>query len=175
MNGKRFLQRTLGLTVAILLLVGCGGAPAGETTLFLCSLDTGEFLAEEWQGAGQLYLYGSDDAKDFRFPLSGDIQGASYTFSLWLASAGTTTFDASILVHQGSSETILALASFTAEGEEYEQFTETVTGLDPATARGDTLILRISASSAWQEGHLKPGGLAYGGDMASFVKTPSVE
>jgi hypothetical protein len=149
--------------------------PIPEMTLFLCSLDTGQFLAEEWQGAGQFYLYGSDDAKDFRFPLPGDIQGSSYTVSLWLASAGTTTFDVSIVVEQGGGETALAATSFTAKSETYEQFTETITGLDPTTAKGDTLILRISASSAWQGGQLKPGGLAYGGDMASFIKTPPIQ
>lgn len=149
--------------------------PIPEMTLFLCSLDTGEFLAEEWQGVGQLYLYGANDAKDFRLPLPGDIQGSSYIVSLWLASAGATTFDASIVVQQGGSETVLAATSFTAKSEKYEPFTETITGLDPTTAIGDTLILRISASSAWQGGTLKPGGLAYGGDMASFIKPPPIQ
>ena len=131
-------------------------------------------MAEEPYGVGQFYLYG-DGPKDYEYSLPGDIQGSSYTFDLWLASAGTTTVDASVVVQQGGKETVLASASFTAESKSYKQFSSTVTGLDPTTAKGDILILRLSASSAMRGGSVKPGGLAYGGTMASAIKIPPVK
>ena len=146
---------------------------SGSGALYICGGEP-NYLAGEPYGVGQLYLYG-DGPKDFEYSLPGDIQGSSYTFDLWLASAGTTTVDASVVVRQGGKETALASASFIAKSQSYEQFSSTVTGLDPTTAKGDILILRISASSAMQGGALKPGGLAYGGDMASSIKIPPVK
>ena len=146
---------------------------SGSGALYICGGETA-YLAGEPSGVGQFYLYG-DGPKDFEYSLPGDIQGSSYTFDLWLASVATTTVDASVVVRQGGKETVLASASFTAKSQSYEQFSSTVTGLDPTTAKGDILILRISASSAMQGGSLKPGGLAYGGAMASSVKIPPVK
>ncbi len=146
---------------------------SGSGALYICGGDP-PYLGEEPYGVGQFYLYG-DGPKDFKYTLAGDIQGSSYTFDLWLASVATTSFDASIVVEQGGKETVLASTSFTAKDQTYQQFSSTVTGLDPTTAKGDTLILRITASSAMQAGSLKPGGLAYGSDMASSIKIPSVK
>lgn len=142
--------------------------------LYLSGGDT-EFLSEEGQGIGQFLLYGDNDAKEFSYPLAGDIDGTTYTFSLWLASAGTTTFEASIVVLQDGSETVLAAAPFTVSSDQYEAFVATVEGIDPDTVEGDTLILRVSSSSALQAGQIKPGGLAYGADTASYIKIPPVE
>lgn len=147
---------------------------APGTVLYLSGGEP-EFLAEEQSGAGQFILYGDDDAREFSYPLTGDIDGKTYIFSLWLASAGTTTFEVSILVLQDDTETVLASTSFKSSSDQYEEFIAVVEGLDPDTAEGDTLVLRISSSGALQAGQIKPGGLAYGADTASYIKVPLIE
>ncbi len=183
MNFRELLASVIAVIVVMSLASACGaGSPtapdaaapgSASKALYICGGDPA-YLGEDASGAGQFYLY-ANSPQDFKYPLAGDIQGTSYTFELWLASAASTDFDASIVVEQGGKETVLASTSFTAKDKKYEQFSSTVTGLDPTTAKGDTLILRVSSSGAMQGGSLKPGGLAYGGDVASSIKIPPVK
>lgn len=89
-----------------------------------------------------MFLY-SDYEVTFSCPLTGDIAGSEYTLSLWLASGGTTTVDVALLVNQDGQEVTLAAAPFRVTSTRAELFTETISGIDPQTGPGDTLILRI--------------------------------
>jgi hypothetical protein len=83
----------------------------------------------------------------FEYVLPGDIRGRSYDIDLWLSSAGTTCYEAAIVLYQDEGETILASTYFTATTEEAELFSERVSGADPTTVEGDVLALQVSHQS----------------------------
>jgi hypothetical protein len=167
MNHRKTLQWLILLIFTTLFLVACKALAAftpeqptlaptlisptitpvpSEMTLFLCSSGDNKILTEicSMNGNTQEIFYPQyPEKKDFETKLSGDIQGTSYTFNLNFASSGTTTFEVSIILRQNGLETILAKTSINAKSTNFEKYSETVSGLDPATSNGDTLILRI--------------------------------
>ncbi|RMD67232.1 hypothetical protein D6833_00465, partial [Candidatus Parcubacteria bacterium] len=76
--------------------------------------------------------------------LNGDIQGNEYKFSLLLASLGTTNYVCEIIHSRNGQRATLAAAQFSTSSPTYHRFEATESGLDPETAPGDSLILRIS-------------------------------
>jgi len=151
--------------------------PSLGVKLYLCeSNDKQKVLTEECnmhRGNVQAILYPKypNTKVDFKYRLSGDIQGNSYTFALWLASGGTTTFDVSIILVQNGAETTLATTSFAVEKKNFDLFSEMVTGLDPTTSDGDVLILRIFPASGVD------GAVTYTDSSAetSYVTIPPVK
>jgi hypothetical protein len=150
--------------------------PVPEITLYLCTApDTQRaVLTEEckMEGVTQFIFYPpSSKPRDFEYTLAGDMRGTSFSFHLWLASGGATTFDVALVLRQNGSETVLAATSFTATSRTFEQFSEMITGLDPTTTDGDMLTFRISGASGTD------GAVIFSssdGDT-SFVKIPFVE
>ncbi|MBN2412264.1 T9SS type A sorting domain-containing protein [candidate division KSB1 bacterium] len=81
------------------------------------------------------------DSMEWAYPLENDIEGDQYSFSLKLASYSTTNYDCRILIRHKGEEQIAASARFNVStSDRYEQ---TVTGIDPETSIGDTLVFRL--------------------------------
>ena len=106
---------------------------------------------------------GSPTSQQWNTTLVGDISGNSYKFSLLFASASTTTFRASLLAN---GQTI-ASTEFTTNSQTYSRFEKTVTGIDPSTNSGDSLVLSVT----WASGARGGMGTAPG-DAASYIMIP---
>ena len=103
--------------------------------------------------------------RELTYPLMGDVLGAEYEFSLFFASSSSTIFETEIVV----SDQVLASAVFTSTSTTYERFTTKITGIDPSTQAGDTLILRVRHHSG------SNGGLVMGGPpYDSFILIPEI-
>lgn len=139
--------------------------------LDLCTDDRGSVLTVNCNriGATQYYFYPPYNSHQFKYTLTGDIQGTTYSFNLWLASLGATTFEVSIILQQDGNETTLASTSFTATSSTYTQFSATVTGIDPATVNNDVLILKVFGVSG------ADGGLLNSQSRPSFITVPPVQ
>jgi hypothetical protein len=128
--------------------------PGAATKVYLCydsQRSPKEFLSAQPCSLSnvQLFVYAGTqlEARNFEIPLTGDIAGASYSFEVLLASRGTTNFAVSAILRHGGVDTTLASTTFTARATTFEPFTATVTGVDPAAANGDVLIVRIRSVS----------------------------
>jgi hypothetical protein len=87
--------------------------------------------------------------------LGGAIEAGEYEFALWLAADPPSgTFDVSLLVSDGSTETTLASKTFTVAADDvYHRFSDAVPGQGGGSA-GDQLILRIEFSGSTRGGIL---------------------
>jgi hypothetical protein len=146
--------------------------PFPEITVYLCNTgDMSILTTEECKETGGFVYHSIGPAilepLTFEYTLDGDIKGSSFSYNLALASFGSTTFDAEILLRQNGNETVLASTSFTASSDNFEQFSETVTGVDPDTVKGDILLLRISFTGG-DKGAIQAGNTTY-------IKIPYVE
>ena len=126
-------------------------------------------------GATQHYFY-SDTQREWQTTLTGDISGNTYAFSLFLArpsSLSTVTFSASLLLRQGGTETELASTALTATSSTYTRYSDTVTGIDPASSEGDTLVLRVRCSGGCTL--FRAGGLLVASPPNdAYIEVPSV-
>jgi len=168
------------LGVGAYVVATSGGGSASGKTLFLCGSATGGYVLAEAVCMGDKTGYSSTavlmypslgrSARDFTYTLTGDLKGTKYGVHLFLGTAGTMTIDVQIVLNQRGQETILASASLTATGSTYKDYSADVTGSDPATARGDLLVLRITPASG------SPGGLVFSNNAAktSFIEIPAV-
>jgi hypothetical protein len=106
--------------------------------------------------------------------LPGDIDGNSYLTSLIVGALGLdgTNFKAEILLRTNQSETLLGATTFVggpAAPWPFQPFriTRDTQGLDPSSAFGDTLILRVTAVSG------RPGLITYGAAYGqSYISIP---
>ncbi|MBN2116726.1 MAG: hypothetical protein JW730_09155 [Anaerolineales bacterium] len=176
---------TIELLVISLLISGCGSGqssgaapePASASlTLYLCANGSDKELTANCAAQPNEYstanLYPKYNTTiDFVHTLAGDIKGESYTFDLWFASGGSSTFDAALIVQQSGQETVLASASFVVTGKSFTRYTQTVSGIDPTTTAGDILILRISPTAG------DPGGVISKSvpEGASSVTIPEIK
>lgn len=181
------------LSILIAVISACSANPAADT-----SLDDAQAPVPDSSTAITLYLCGDGEVKEltleceaeensytsanlypkypntqveFVYALEGDIQGTSYTLGLWLASGGTTTFDASLIIRQSGDESVLASTSFTATGNNFTLYTETLEGIDPETSKGDVLVLRVFPASG------DPGALIYKStpEGNSYITIPAIK
>ncbi len=153
-----------------------------STALYICSDSlTHEAVLARYEcdmlGVYQRNFSSNLPPADYAYTLDGDVAGTSYSFNLMLASDGQTTFEVAIIVIQGGMETVLAATTFDVTEVEhqdgfirYTEYTKTVTGIDPTTSPGDTLILRISASRG--EGSMSAVNSR---GFASYIVIPPLE
>ncbi len=82
--------------------------------------------------------------------IAGDIAGSAYKFNLAVKTANGSTGSGSMradIVHRsGSTETVLATTTLTTSTQ-YEVKNVSVTGIDPTSRDGDTLLLRVTRIS----------------------------
>jgi 6-phosphogluconolactonase (cycloisomerase 2 family) len=145
--------------------------PGARLRLDVCQDGDSDFLSPNCparSGITQYYFYPPNNSREFEHTLTGDIQGNSYGFTVWLGSGGTTTFNVSIILRKDGADTVLASTPFTSATRTYTQFSTTVTGVDPATASGDKLILRVTAVSG------SDAGMVDGPVQQCFITIPSV-
>jgi hypothetical protein len=77
-------------------------------------------------------------------PLSVDIGGTTYEFSIAASSTSNTVFQVELYLVQ-AEELLLASTSFTANSSEAERYTQVVQGIDPTVSIGqDRLLVRIT-------------------------------
>ncbi|MGB8491026.1 MAG: hypothetical protein WCE64_08200 [Bacteroidales bacterium] len=139
-----------------------------------------------------LYLYSTTYDRipvEFKYTLRGDIHGNSYGFDLLLMGMTKASFYVDLVLVQGGKETILASTVFESSIEEkiakdfnegkknlaaqqIVPFSKVVSGNDPETRKGDTLLLRI---------HLDPNvtgvGVLFtndGKEKQSYITIPTV-
>jgi len=188
MNAKLYIVKILSILLLVITVTSaCGegslsdassdSGSSASTTLYLCDNGEAKDLTLECEAESNAYSYANLYPKypntqvDFNYVLDGDIQGTSYTFGLWLASGGKTTFDVSIIIQNSSNETVIATTSFTATSNDFSLFTETLEGIDPETAKGDVLVLRIFPASG------DPGALVTKSDPEgnSYITIPTTK
>lgn len=107
-----------------------------------------EFRAPSYNRVEYKYNSGTSGAYEWMFILYGDIDGSIYKFKLMLGSLTSTHYNCRIIVSHNGSRNVLASASFSTSSYNWQWFEQTVSGPDPATVAGDTLILRI-AFNGW--------------------------
>jgi hypothetical protein len=73
--------------------------------------------------------------------LHGDISGNEYKFEMALASIGEAQFTFQLILQQGAQRIPLAESSFSVNRQEFDVYTSTVRGIDPASRSGDKLLL----------------------------------
>ena len=124
--------------------------PGTGTTFYLCydsQRTPKQFLSAQPcpQANFALFIYpvSGFDTRDFAVVLPGDITGASYSFEVLLGSSGSTTVQVSAILRRNGAETTLASTIFTVHSLDYTAFTATLSGIDPAAAQGDELVLRV--------------------------------
>jgi hypothetical protein len=103
-----------------------------------------DFLSEcaPYNTTSEYTYYGNTpDSAEWIYPLDSDIAGNSYTFSLLLSTLSSTYYDCKIIVRRNSDELLIASAEFDVSG--YGRYDSTVTGVDPSTTIGDTLVFRL--------------------------------
>jgi hypothetical protein len=166
-----FLPIVTGTSVVVQPTPIVTPTPGTSLKLDLCSDAGRNYLATPCNrtAAVQYFFYPPYSSREFEYPLTGDIRGNLYSFNLWMASSGTTTFNVTILLRRGGTDTVLASTSFAVSAGDYEQFTRTIAGIDPASASGDTLVLRIETPSGAR------GGLVNGAAQPSFITVPAVQ
>jgi len=146
---------------------------SAEKKLYLCEekYPSGNVLTEECDQSKWTISFFQELNRnlDFSYNLAGDIVGTLYGFNLMLGSYGGTDFDVAIIIsHAGDQkETVLTSTSFTATSANFQEFSRTITGIDPMTVKSDRLILRITAKS----GSI---GAIFIGDK-SYITIPSIE
>lgn len=86
------------------------------------------------------YYPDKPDSMEWLYPLDFDIGGDQYSFSLLLSSLSSTLYTSKILV-RNTREIMLASCDFNVSS--YATYEKTVTGEDPSTGIGDTLIFRL--------------------------------
>jgi hypothetical protein len=123
---------------------------------------------EPGPGYYQYYVY-STSPREWQTTLAGDIDGNTYTFSLFLAhsSGSTRAFPVSIILRRGGIETTLASATLTSTSSTYRRYTAEVTGIDPSSQAGDTLVLQIRCQGSG-------GVLVAPPPSDSFIQIPNV-
>jgi len=144
-----------------------------ETTLYLCHDQSNRrFLSEECELSGGLkfFFYPPEFPRGFVYILQGDISGTTYRFNLLLSSRGATVFEAAVILEKHGKEEVIASTSFTAKSPSFETFSETIVGLDPTTAKGDTMIFRITAKSGAEAALMDASSSG-----SSFVTIPLVK
>jgi hypothetical protein len=126
-----------------------------------------------WQNTQ--YIYSFTNPIEWKYPLPGDISGNSYLISLMAGYLGVTStkLKAEIILLSNKTESLLASKEFTGSAiippllVDLSRQTFTIQGIDPSTAVGDTLILRISFVS----GNI--GIIAYGEPLGqSYISIP---
>jgi len=73
--------------------------------------------------------------------LRGDISGNEYKFEMALSSTGEARFTFQLILQQGTQRIPLAESSFSVNSQEFDVYTSTVRGIDPASRSGDKLLL----------------------------------
>ncbi|MFH0774686.1 MAG: CARDB domain-containing protein [bacterium] len=123
-------------------------------------------LPDEGYNYKTIYLL-SGDTKDWRATLESNIEGNTYSFSLFLA--GNSTFKVTILIDHNGVETELASTQFTVtDTENFHTFTDEVQGKTAGVA-GDVVILRVTVTSGSGYSYIRYGNGPDAEDLKAHI------
>jgi hypothetical protein len=158
--GKRFL---IVILIASTLLVGCnsgGGGPADDVPyrakLYL-NHEEG-MLTEPASGRVTTthYLSGGSGTEEWSTEVADQILADELTYSLIMASAGTTSIDLELILVIDGEEVVIAEDSYVIDSDRYMPYRGTLTPTEAFETEGETIILRMEASGS-------DFGIQYGG------------
>jgi hypothetical protein len=153
------------LLIGSMLLVGCnsgGGGPADDVPyrakLYLTNDES--LLPEPISGRVTTTHYMSDSivTEEWRVDAGAETLADEFTYSLVMASTGTTQIDLAVLLETDDEEVVIAEDSFVIDSERYMPYRGTFTATDSSVTEGETLILRLEASG--DDYGMEMGGLA---------------
>ena len=156
--------------------VGGVGASGYTTTMLYLRPDlTGppysDYLSEECETSGghvKEHISGDGDYLIWgNYTLKEDIHGTLYSYWVYFASESSATFEIEILIN---GTTVAAFSNLTVLYDPYYlPFSEEVTGLDPTTADGDEVVLKITKVSGGN------GSVLFGTGADSHIALPSID
>ena len=155
----------IALLIGSMLLVGCnsgGDSPADgvpyRAKLYLTNEEG--LMPEPISGRVTTTHYMSEGTvtEEWRAETGAEILADVFTYSLVMASAGTTHIDLAVVLEADGEEVVIAEDSFVIDSERYTPYRGTFTATDSSVTDGETLILRLEASG--DDYGMEMGGLA---------------
>lgn len=96
-------------------------------------------------GTSQTQVFaGAGHSIEWKTTLQDDIEGTQYQFNIFFGSYSTTSYQLDVILDHNGKQTVLVTTEINIEGTQYELYEKTVSGVDPDTSSGDTLIFRIT-------------------------------